>query len=162
MKKILAIACVVLMTVAILAGCAKDTAAASVSTTVPAKYVDDFAKKYASDVKVDDNGNVSYSFTEEQYENFERDYRSEVKDEAEAMIETYGQYSYITDDGTEYIVGIMPEAYDEEACKAEAEKVGKQAIKFIMNTDHPQNTIKVTYENCQNNEDYFTIEVAAD
>ncbi|MBQ6153228.1 MAG: hypothetical protein IJJ15_05740 [Ruminococcus sp.] len=161
MKKILVLAIAVLMTVVVLAGCGKDTAAA-VSTTVPAKYVDDFAKKYASDVKVDDDGNVSYSFTPDQYEEFERDYRSEVKDEAEAMIETYGQYSYITDDGTEYIVGIMPEAYDEEACKAEAEKVGKQAVKYIMNTDHPQTTIKVTYENCQNSEDYFTIEVSAD
>lgn len=162
MKKILAITFAVLMTVAVLAGCAKSTEPTSISTNVPAKYVDDFAKKYASDVKVDDDGNVSYSFTDEQYEEFERDYRAEVKDEAEAMIQTYGQYSYITDDGTEYVVGIMPEAYDEEACKAEAEVVGKQAIKFIMNTDHPQNTIKVTYENCQNNEDYFTIEVAAD
>lgn len=162
MKKILAITFAVLMTVAILAGCAKSTEASSVSTNVPAKYVDDFAKKYASDVKVDDDGNVSYSFTDEQYKEFERDYRSEVKNEAEAQIQTYGQYSYLTDDGTEYVVGIMPEAYDEAACKAEAEVVGKQAIKFVMNTDHPQNTIKVTYENCQNNEDFFTIEVTAD
>lgn len=161
MKKILAIAFAVLMTVAILAGCAKDTAAA-VSTSVPAKYVDDFAKKYASDVKVDDDGNVSYSFTPDQYAEFERDYRAEVKKEAESEIKTYGQYSYITDDGTEYVVGIMPEAYDEASCKAEAEVAGKQAIKYIMNTDHPQNTIKVTYENCQTNEDYFTIEVTAD
>ncbi|MBQ3416507.1 MAG: hypothetical protein IJH32_01550 [Ruminococcus sp.] len=162
MKKILAITFVLLMIVAVLAGCAKKAGETAVSTNVPAKYVDDFAKKYASDVKVDDDGNVSYSFTDEQYEQFENDYRSEVKKEAEAQIQTYGQYSYITNDGTEYIVGIMPEAYDEEACKAEAEVVGKYAIKYIMNTDHPQNTIKVTYENCQNNEDYFTIEVSAD
>ena len=72
MKKILVLAIAVLMTVVVLAGCGKDTAAA-VSTTVPAKYVDDFAKKYASDVKVDDDGNVSYSFTPDQYEEFERD-----------------------------------------------------------------------------------------
>lgn len=163
MKRFLLTALAVLMIVAVLAGCGKSSgSSASVSTTVPAKYVDDFAKSYASDVQVDSNGNASYTFTQEKYEEFEKAYRTEVKDEAESQIKTYGQYSYLTDDGTEYVVGVMPEGYDEESCKAEAEVVGKTAIKYILNTDHPQTTIKVTYKNCQTNEDFFTIEVTAD
>lgn len=162
MKKTIFMLLAALMVVAVLAGCAKNAQSSSVTTTVPAKYADDFAKSYASDVKTDENGNVSYSFTEEKYEEFAKAYRTEVKDKAEKMIQTYGQYSYLSDDGTEYVVGIMPEAYDEAACKAEAEVVGKQAIKYVLNTNHPQTTIKVTYQNCQTNEKFFTIEVTAD
>ncbi len=158
MKKFLCILAAVVLIAAVLVGCGKS----NVSTNVPAKYVDDFAKDYATDVKVDAEGNVSYTFTPEKYEEFIDDYRLSVRKEAEEDIKTYGQYSYLTDDGTEYIVGVMPEAYDEAACKAEAEVIGKKAIKFVMNTDHPQNSIKVTYRNCNNDEVYFTIEVTAD
>lgn len=158
MKRFLSIAVVVLMIAAVFSACGRP----NVTTTVDAKYVDDFAKGYASDIKTDDDGNTTYEFTADQYDKYMNDYRSAVKDEYVKDIKTPGQYSYISEDAQSLIIGVDPDSYDEETCRAEAEQAGKAAMKVNMNSKNPSGKIAVTVENANTAEDYFTIEVTAD
>lgn len=158
MRKIFAIVAAVLLIAAVLCGCGNKT----VTTSVDAKYVDDFAKNYASDVKADDNGNVSYEFTPEKYEEFISDYNRVVRDESLEDLNTGHQYVYLSQDGAELSVGVKPDEYDEDTCRAEAEQMGKDVMKYNMNVENPTGKISVTFENANTGDEYFTIEVTED
>lgn len=163
MKRIFALIVVLALVCALLCSCGEKTG--TIKTTVNSKYVDDYVKPYAEDVKTEENGNITYQFSDENYKKFLSDYNVKVKDEAEEKIQTYGQYSYLNPEGTEYIVGIMPEAFDKaniEDLKKEAEEAGKAAIKYQMNTNKPVGKLTVIYKNCSTGDEYFRIEVEAE
>lgn len=157
MKRLICAVMAVLMICALFAGC-------TVKTNVDAKYSDGFADDYASGKKVDKDGNVSYEFENDKYEQFVSDYYEEVKEESRLEIKSSGQYSYYNPEITEIVVGVTPEAYEElgeDALKAEAVSVGEAALKFQMNMKNPKGSLTVTYRNANTSEDYFTITVEA-
>ncbi len=140
----------------------------SVKTTVPAKYADGYAEKYANEIVTDDNGNVTYEFEDEKYDEFIKDYHEVVKEESREQLETVHQYTHYnlkdSDDEDNYgiVVGISKETYDEigeEALKAEAQQLGQAAIKFQMNTENPADKIPVKYRDAATSEVFFVIEV---
>jgi len=140
-------------------------AGCKVKTTVDSKYVDGFAEDYASAKNVDDEGNVSYEFEDDKYDEFAKDYYEVVKEESRLEIESAGQYSYYNPEITDVVVGITPKAWEEmgeEALKAEAQKVGEAALKYQMNLKNPAGELTVTYRNANTSEDYFTITVKAE
>ncbi len=159
MKRIICTIFAVLMLVAVLAGC-------KVKTSVNSNYVDSFVENYASPDQVDKDGNVTYTFeNNEKYEQFLHDYYDEVKENSREEIKTEGQYSYYNPDVTEVVVGITPEAYEKatvEELKAEAEIVGQRALYYQMNTKDPKGELTVTYKNANTAEVYFTITVTAE
>lgn len=157
MKKLICITLLIMMLTGLLAGC-------KVTTTVDAKYNDGFAEKYASATEVDENGNVSYEFSGDQYKQFATEYYEEIEKESRLQIKSSGQYSYYNPDITEVVVGITPEAWDEmgeEALKAEAQAVGEVALKYQMNMKNPAGKLEVTYRNANTSVEYFTITIEA-
>ncbi len=157
MKRFFAALLAVMMIAVLFAGC-------KVSTTVDKKYVDDFAEGYASSKEVDKDGNVSYEFEDDKYDEFAKDYYEVVKEESRLQIESAGQYSYYNPEITEVVVGITPQAWEEmgeEALKAEAQKVGETALKYQMNLKNPAGELTVIYRNANTSEEYFSIKVEA-
>lgn len=161
MKKFICIICAVLLLVSVMCGCAGKT----VETKVNPKYADDFVTKYADSSEVDSDGNVTYKFSDEKYEQFVEDYYDEVVADSREEIESSGQYSYYNDDITEVVVGVTPESFEsmgEQALKEEAQRVGEQALKFQMNTENPSGVVTVIYRNANTSEEYFSITVSAE
>lgn len=157
MKRIFCAIVALLMVAALFTGC-------KVKTTVDQKYVDDFANDYAEATEVDENGNVSYEFKGDKYEEFIDDYYDVVKEDSRLQIKSSGQYSYYNPEITEIVVGVTPEAYDElgeEELKKEAQAVGEEALRFQMNTEKPKGELTVTYRNANTSEEYFTITIKA-
>lgn len=158
MKRVICAVLAVIMIAVLFTGC-------KVKTSVDAKYADGFAENYATSKEVDDNGNVSYVFEGDKYDEFVADYYEEVKQESRLQIESSGQYSYYNPEITEIVVGITPEAWTdmgEEALRAEAQKVGEAAMKYQMNLKNPKGELEVTYRNANTSEEYFTITVEAE
>ena len=157
MKRFICATLAVMVLAAALCGC-------TVKTTVEPKYNDNFADSYASDKVVDENGNITYEFDDDKYEEFANDYYDVVKEESRLEIKSSGQYSYYNPDITEIVVGVTPEAYaelGEEALKDEAMKVGQAAMKYQMNMKNPKGELTVTYKNANTNEEYFTVKLEA-
>ena len=69
MKKVIAIALVILTLAALLCACGGNKTG-QVKTTVESKYDDGYAQSYASGTSTDENGNKVYEFTEEKYEEY--------------------------------------------------------------------------------------------
>lgn len=162
MKKLLALVVAVLLASLVLTSCG-----GNVKTTVDSKYDDGFAKKYASSVTQDSNGNNVYAFSDdEQYKSFLSDYNVELSDGTHKELGyTNAQYVFISKDGTEMEVGVEPGHVEElglDGAKKEAEKIGKENLKYNMNTQNPTGKISVKYKDAYSGEDYFTIEVTAD
>lgn len=137
---------------------------AKVKTSVPEKYVDGFADKYASSKTVDSNGNVKYKFEDDKYEQFLKDYHEEVKEESRELIKVQ-QYTHYNLNVPEIKVGLQDGVYEElgeEALKAEAKAVGEAAIKYQMNTKKPIKSIPVTYRNASTGHVYFVVTVTAE
>ncbi len=158
MKRIICAVLAVLMIAVLFAGC-------KVKTTVDPKYVDTFINDYASPDQVDENGVVTYKFANrEVYNDFADDYYEEVKEESRVEINSTIQYSYYNPEITEIVVGVTPESYEElgeETLKAEAQKVGEEAMKYQMNLKNPKGELTVTYRNANTAKEYFTITVEA-
>lgn len=160
MKKALLLIVLVLACAVFLTACGK------VTTTVDSQWDDGFAKGYASDVKTED-GKTTYEFSDDQYKQFTIDYGRNVRTEAvdEVLGNENGQYTSLSADGTEYIVGINGSYVEQvgiEQCKKEAEEAGKIILKYNMNTKNPTGKLKVIYKDANTGAEYFTIEVTAD
>lgn len=135
-----------------------------VKTEVPAKYVDGFADKYAESKTVDSEGNVKYTFADDKYEQFLKDYHAVVKAESEPLIEVR-QNTHYNLNVPEIKVGLQDGVFEEvgeEALRAEAQAVGEAAIKYQMNTKNPIKSIPVTYRNANTGKVYFEIVVTAE
>lgn len=161
MKKIVAIVLVVLCIGALLCACGDGP----VKTSVNPGYDDGFAKSYANDYSTDKDGNIQYQFSKEKYDKFIRDYNDKVRTEcADILGEKSAQYQYLSDDGKEYNVGIIPEHYQEigeEVAKKQAEAMGQILLKYSQSTEKPVDTIKVTFKNANTGEVYFSIDCKA-
>ena len=75
MKRLICALFAILMMSVLFAGC-------TVETTVNPQYVDPIAENYASATEVDDDGNITYEFEEEQYDEFLTDLHEVVKEES--------------------------------------------------------------------------------
>lgn len=160
MKRALSLIILVLICAVMLTACGK------VKTSVDSQWDDGFAKNYASDVKTDSNGKTTYEFTEDQYKNFTADYGKSLRTEAveEVLGNENGQYTSLSEDGTEYVVGINGSYVQEvgiDQCKKEAEEAGKIILKYNMNTKNPTGKVTVIYKDANTGEEYFSIEVTA-
>ena len=158
MKRVIYTLLAIVMIALLMTGC-------KVKTTVDAKYADGFAEDYAASKEVEDNGNVSYVFEGDKYDEFVGAYYDAVKEESRLEIKSSGQYSYYNPEITEIVVGITPEAWEdmgEEKLRAEAQAVGDAALKFQMNTKNPKGELEVTYRNANTSENYFTIVIEAE
>lgn len=170
-KKLLMIIGCIAVVVAIVVVIILITGDRSVKTTVPKKYADGYADKYASSKTVDEDGNVTYEFEEDQYTAFYNSYHEVVKEESREKLETAHKYTHYNlretaEDGSYgIVVGIDKEDYDkigQEALKAEAKELGLAAIKFQMNTEDPLKEIPVSYKDAANGNVFFTITVTAE
>ena len=156
MKRTFALLLAILMLAATLAACGSKT----VKTTIDAKYDDGFAKSYADSTSVDSDGNTTYEFTEEQYEQFTNDYRNSVSsditgDIADTHEEAYGEFAYISEEKKAVIVGVHTDEYDEETAKAEAAIAAENAFRYFQSISNPVSTISVIYCNANNQDEVF-------
>ncbi|MDO4748834.1 MAG: hypothetical protein Q4A12_06645 [Eubacteriales bacterium] len=164
MKRLICALFAILMMSVLFAGC-------TVETTVNPQYVDPIAENYASATEVDDDGNITYEFEEEQYDEFLTDLHEVVKEESREYVDSPKQYTHYnlkdSDDEENYgiVVGITKETYEEfgeEDLKEEAKRVGESAVKFQMNTEDPAKELPVSYRDSSTGEVFFTITVTAE
>ena len=156
MKRIIAALLAVLMVCALLAACGERT----VKTSVDAKYDEGFAKSYAKSTGTDDNGNTTYEFTGDKYDEFVYDYRNSVAKEITSDIaskhdDTYGQYAYVNVDKKAVIIGLNPGEYDAAEAEAEAPAHAENAFKVFKNLENPISTITVQYVNANDQDEVY-------
>ena len=161
MKRIIAIIMAVLMLSALLAACGDNSDPnRKVTTTVSTKYDDGFAKSYANSVKTDSDGNTTYEFTGEKYDEFTYDYKNNlaksISEEVASRHEsTYGEYAYINTEKKAVIIGLNPGEYDEEVCKSEAPTYAEYGFYFFKNLEQPVSSIKVQFVNANNQDEVY-------
>ena len=174
MKRLFAIAIVVVVIAAVLCACGetKTTKTGSatqdstgtvgnVSTTVDSKYDDGFAESYANSTSTDENGNKTYDFSGPQYDNFVNDHKNNVSDDIEKYYtdkheKGYGQYVYINVDNKSVVVGLNgKKEYDEKTASEEAKKAAEYGFKFFQNLKEPVDEIKVVYCNASDQSDIY-------
>ena len=156
MKRTFALLLAVLMLAATLVACGSKT----VTSTIDAKYDDGFAESYASSTSVDDNGNKTYEFTDEQYEKFTYDYRNSISSDitseiAESHDEAYGEYAYINEEKKAVIVGVHADEYDESVASVEAAMAAEDAFRYFQSISNPVSTISVIYCNANNQDEVY-------
>ena len=168
MKRLFALLLAVLMIGAVLAACgdSKDSGS-TVKTVVSKQYDDGYAKDYASKTTTDENGNTTYEFSSEKYDEYLTDHSNVVareitSDVKEQMGEDYGQYSYIKVSEKAVIIGVNPGKYDAAKAEAAAPSYAASAFKVFQSIEEPVSTITVKYVNANDqSEVYGTFEVSA-
>lgn len=174
MKRIFAIAVIVVVIAAMLCACGeKKTATNTVATqdstgtvenvtvTVVSKYDDGFAETYASSTSTDENGNKVYEFTGPRYDEFVNDYKNNLSSDIQKLYvdkheKGYGQYVYINPEQKAVIVGLNgKDEYDEKVAEEEAKAAAEYGFKFFQNLREPVDTIKVIYCNASDQSDIF-------
>lgn len=164
MKRFFAIVLAVAVICALLCACSDK----AVTTTVSPKYDDGYASGYASSSSTDENGNVVYEFSSDQYDSYIQDHKNVLgadiqKDIADQHKESYGEFAYINDEKQAVIVGVHQEEYDEAVAKKEADGAAAYGFKYFQNLQTPVNSIKVIYCNANNQEEiYGTFEYTAE
>ena len=183
MKRIIAIAIIVVVFAAMLCACGNtkttNTAATSqgstvsvenVTTTVNTKYDDGFAETYASSSTTDKDGNKVYEFTGIQYNNYEKAHKTSVADEIQKMYvnnhkkdKSFGEYVYINTEDNSIVVGLHKGEYKEKTASSEAKDAAEYGFKYFQNLKEPVDSIKVVYCNANNqSEIYGSFEFTAD
>lgn len=158
MKRFFALALAFVMICAFLCACGEKNA--NVKTTVPAKYDDGYAAKYASSTSKDESGNVVYEFSDEEYNNYLSDHKNSLgadiqKDIASQHEEKYGEYAYINEEKQAVIVGVHKEEYNEETAKTESASAAEYGFRYFQNLQTPVDTIHVIYCNANNQEEVY-------
>ena len=157
MKRFIALALAVLMIGVFLCACGGSS---GVKTTVSEKYDDGYAANYASSTSKDENGNVVYEFSGDQYDSYVKDHKNalgaDIQDEiASQHKEAYGEFAYINEEKQAVIVGVHQDEYDEETAKADAEAAAEYGFKYFQNLQTPVNTIHVIYCDANNQDVVF-------
>ena len=158
MKRILALALVIITVAALLCACGENTA--TVQTTVSTKYDDGYASKYASSAKTDENGDKVYEFSGDQYDSYLENHKNSLGVDMQAEIAAnhdgnYGEYAYINDEKKAVIIGIHDGEYDEETAKTESAAAAEYGFKYFQNLETPVNAIKVLYVDANDQEKIF-------
>jgi len=168
-KKLIIIIAAVVVAIALIVLAVVIFSGNEVKTTVPQKYADGYAEKYAQNKTVDDDGNITYEFEDDKYDEFVKDYHEAIKEESRDNLKTVHHYTHYNlkdvDDEANYgiVVGISKETYEEigeETLKAEANELAQAAIKFQMNTESPATEIPVTYRDSATGDEFFKITVS--
>lgn len=161
MKRLFALALAVVMIGAFLCACGnKNKTEGNVSTNVQTKYDDGYAAKYASSTSKDDNGNVVYEFSGEQYKSYLNDHKNSLgadiqQDLAAQHDGKYGEYAYINDEKQAVIIGVHTEEYNEETAKTESAAAAQYGFKYFQSLQTPVNTIHVIYCDANNQDTVF-------
>ena len=151
MKRLLSIIMCAIMISALLSACGNS----GVTITLNDKYKNPLADELSSSSKKDDSGNTVYTFTKPQYIRYTDELMKKVTSEFKEVLKDTATYSYLIESGTELVVGIEDDAYDEAECRAQAETIGKIALMYNYSTLESTGTVAVTYENCFTGEKYF-------
>ncbi|MCR5690469.1 MAG: hypothetical protein K6G71_09495 [Clostridiales bacterium] len=166
MKRLFALILAVAALAALLCACGESKS--TVTTTVNSKYDDGYAKPYASNTKLDENGNTVYEFTEDQYKDYTQDHNNSLskdmqKDVAAKHKDAYGEFIYINEDKKAVIVGIHEKEYKEKTAQEEAKLISEYGFKYFQNLQTPVNTISVIFCNANNQaEEYGRFEFTAE
>ena len=165
MKKLLAVLFAVLCVCAFLCACGKEEETEEtkedVTTTVAPKYDDGYARKYAGSVSTDENGNIVYEFTGDQYDRYLADHKNTIGKDAASELKIahtgtddqaakYGQYAFVDDEKNAVVIGVEESEYDEAAAKEESKIAAEYGFKYFQNLKDPVDTIKVIYCNAGN------------
>ncbi len=148
MKRIFAIALVIVTVAALLCACGQKSG--NVQTTVSGKYDDNFASSYASSVKTDNNGNKVYEFSSSQYDTYTQNHKNSLGADLQEEIAKnhegkFGEYAYINDEKKAVIIGIHEDEYDETSAKTESAAAAEYGFKYFQNLQTPVDSIKVLY-----------------
>ncbi|MBQ3329697.1 MAG: hypothetical protein IJG87_00795 [Ruminococcus sp.] len=157
MKRFFALALAVLVIGAFLCACGESQ---GVKTTVSEKYDDGYAASYASSTSKDDNGNVVYEFSGDQYNSYVKDHKNTLgadiqEDIAAQHKEAYGEFAYINEEKQAVIIGVHQEEYDEETAKTESASAAEYGFKYFQNLQNPVDTIHVIYCDANNQDVIF-------
>ena len=161
MKRFIALILAVMMIAALLCACGDSSDPnRTVKTTVSAKYDDGFAKGYATSTSTDANGNTTYEFTGEKYNDFVRDYNNTVSETIKEDIvknhdSSFGQFAYINVEKGGVIIGLNPGEYDAAYAEAEAPAYAGSAFSFFQSIENPASSVKVIYCNANNQEEVY-------
>ena len=161
MKKVIAIALVILTLAALLCACG-DKGTGQVKTTVESKYDDGYAQSYASGTSTDENGNKVYEFTEEKYEEYVDAHKNTIaKDIVKEFVEKhgaeYGQFIYINVEKQAVMIGISRDEYDDATAQEEAAMAAEYGFNYFQNLEQPVDTIKVIYCNAGNQDEEYGV-----
>ena len=170
MKRIFGLILAVMMIVAVLCACGKS---GEVKTSVPSKYDDGYADKYAKSTSTDGDKKV-YQFTDDQYKEYTNNHKNslgkDLQQEISALHESsgdqkskYGEYAYINEEKKAVIVGVHTDQYDEATAKKESEIAAEYGFKYFQNIKDPVDTISVIYCDANNQDTVFgTFEYTAE
>lgn len=156
MQKYISILLCILILGSLLSACSSS----AVSISVDSQYENSLADEIAAEKETDDEGNIVYKFSKDQYLEYAKKLMEQVKTEFREVLSDTATYSYLNEDGTELVVGIEKDLYDEEKCKAQAEKVGKIALLYNASVLDSTGKVTVSYENCFTGEEFFKSEIA--
>lgn len=167
MKRIITVLIAVLMIGVVLCSCGKkDEKAKNVTTTVPAKYDDGYAEKYADSFSTDDDGNVVYKFSGDKYDEYLKSHKNTLGKEVQGELKMshtgtddeaakYGEYAYIKDDANAVIIGVHKKEYDKKVAEKESAIAAEYGFKYFQNLEKPVDTITVIYCDANNQDTVF-------
>lgn len=156
MKKIFAVILAILMIGALLAACGSKT----VKTTVSKTYDDGYAKDFANTAKTDDNGNTTYEFTDEKYDDYIYRHNNVVSQEISKEIvarhgSTFGQFVRLDGEKNAVVIGLNPGEYDASIAAEEAPVLGAKAWPYFQSLEKPVSSISVLYVNANNQDEVY-------
>lgn len=157
MRKFIPIIICFLLIGIIMSGCDGST----VTITVNSKYENELADQLSSEKSLDDNGDTVYTFTKPKYIEYIEKLLEKIRTDFRDVISHNATYSYLNEDGTELVVGVDKEVFDETECKEQAQKIGELALIYNASTLQHSGKVSVTYENCFTGEEFFKTNVTA-
>ncbi len=164
MKRSLTVLTAVMLLAVLLCACGKK----NITTSVAPAYDDGVAADYAEKVATDENGNQTYEFTPDQYEEYTRVHNNTISADMEQEVagkhdEPYGEYIYINEEKQAVYVGIHADEYDPDTAQAEAASLADQAWKYFKSIENPVSKISVIYCNAgDQSEEYARFDFTAE
>ena len=156
MQKIISLILIVLIVGTVLSGCGSS----NVTVTIAEQYENELADELASEKTVNEEGKTVYTFTKPQYIAYVEKLMEKVKTEFRDFISDTATYSYLNEDGTQLVVGVESEKYNETECKEQAQHIGELALIYNQSTLEHTGRVIVTYEDCFTGHEYFKSEVS--
>ena len=143
MKTIIPFIVAILLIGIIMSGCDGST----VTIAINSKYENALADQLASEKSTDENGDTVYTFSKPKYIEYMEKLMEEIRTKFRGVLSHNATYSYLNEDGTELVVGVDKEVFDETECKEQAQKIGDLALIYNASTLWHTGEVKVIYEN---------------